>query len=146
MGSSSPPQGCSQGSWHSTFQPSTALECDPAVQSCPDELLCQVGVTGKPRGAGRKILHLGAAAWSKCVQLWGHTPGSSLGGKLRLVQWWPSPGLLHYLSPLSPSTMPLHVPVPPKAGVTQRLLSLQGCLEPCPMTHPHPTRGAPRRR
>lgn len=109
MGSSFPPlvpQGCSQGSWHSAFQSSTALECGHAVQSCPDELLCQLGFTGKPHGAGRKILHLGAAAWSKPVQLWGHTPGSALRGKLRLVQWWPSPGLLHHLSPLSPSTMP----------------------------------------
>lgn len=40
MGSSSPPlvpQGCTQGSWHSTFQ---ELECGHTVQSCPDELLC----------------------------------------------------------------------------------------------------------
>lgn len=27
-------------SWHSKFQPSTALECDHTVQRCPDELLC----------------------------------------------------------------------------------------------------------
>lgn len=96
-------------SWHSTFQPSTALECGHAVQSCPDELLCTRWALD---GAGRKILHLGVAACSEPVQLWGRSPASARG-ELRLVQCWHQPWPLRYLSPPSPA------PVAPRAAVTR---------------------------
>lgn len=112
-------------SWHGTFQPSTALECGHAVQSCPDELLCTSwALQGSPMELAGRFYTLELL------------PGQSLSSFVAIPLLLPGRGEAEAGAVVAPALAPpLPVTSIPKHHASSMCLWHQGLLSPrgfCP--------------